>query len=78
MCLQKCVEATRRVRTDQRWDVGVGARGGKHGSSARVWRSLDVDQPVDVMPAKRGQQDNNNDVDCRDGRSGEAWRRRSS
>jgi hypothetical protein len=40
--LQECVEA-RRVRTDQRWDAGVGDGGGKHGCSARVRRSLDVD-----------------------------------
>jgi hypothetical protein len=39
------VEA-RRVRTDKRWDADVGAGGGKPGSVARVWRSLDVDNIV--------------------------------
>jgi hypothetical protein len=33
-----------RVRTDKRWDAGVGARGGLPGSTAREWRSLTVDQ----------------------------------
>jgi hypothetical protein len=53
-------EVARRVRTDRRWDVGVGAGGGKPGSNAMVWRSLVVDQPVDVEPAERGQHNNNN------------------
>jgi hypothetical protein len=70
MYLQECVVA-RRVRTDQRWDVDVRARCGKPGSSARVWRSLDVDQHVDVEPAGRGQHDTNSKEDCRDGGSGE-------
>jgi hypothetical protein len=43
-----------------------------------VWRSLDDDQHVDVVPAERGQHDNNSDEDCRDGRSGEVWRREDS
>jgi hypothetical protein len=60
---------------DQRWVEGVGAGGGKPGSNARVWGSLDVDQPTYVDPAERGQQDNDNEEDYRDGRSGEAWRR---
>jgi hypothetical protein len=30
----------RRVRTDERWDEGVGAGGGQLGSSARARRSL--------------------------------------
>jgi hypothetical protein len=32
----------RRVRTDQRWDEGVGAGGGQLGSNARARRSLAV------------------------------------
>jgi hypothetical protein len=72
--LQECVVA-RRVRTDQRWDAGVGACGGKPGSNARIWRSLDVDRHDDVEPAERGQHDNNYRGDCRDGRSGEVLRR---
>jgi hypothetical protein len=48
MYLHKCVEA-RRILTDQRWDAGVGASGG---SVVTVWRSLDVDQHVDVEPAE--------------------------
>jgi hypothetical protein len=58
------------VRTGQLWDAGVGAGDGKPVSIARVWRSLDVDQHADVEPAIRGQRDNNNEHDCRDGRSG--------
>jgi hypothetical protein len=61
------------VRTDWRWDAGVGAGGGKPGSNARVWRSLDVDRLVDVEPAERGQHDTNNEEDCRDWRSGEVY-----
>jgi hypothetical protein len=49
----------RRVRTDQRWDVGVGAGDEMPGSNARIWRSLDVDHPVDVGPVERKQHDNN-------------------
>jgi hypothetical protein len=56
MYLQECVVE----RTDQRWGAGVEAGGGKSGSSARVWRSLDVDQLVDVEPAEMGQHDNSN------------------
>jgi hypothetical protein len=74
MYLQKCVVA-RGVRTDQRWDAGVGAGGGKPASSARVWRSLDVDEHVDVEPAERGQHDTRSEEDCSDGRSGEVWPR---
>jgi hypothetical protein len=65
----------RGVRTDQRWVGGVGAGGKKSGSSARVWRSLDADQHVDVEAAEKGQHDNNNEKDCRVGRSGGIWRR---
>jgi hypothetical protein len=65
----------RKVRTDQRWDAGVGAGGGKPGSNARVWRSLDVDQHVHVEPADRGQHGTNTEEDGRDGRCGEVWRR---
>jgi hypothetical protein len=64
----------RRVRTYKRWYVGVGASGGKPGRCARVWRSLDVDQFAYVELAKRGKDDNNNEKDFRDGRSGEVWR----
>jgi hypothetical protein len=35
----------RRVRPDQRWDVGVGVGGGQPGSNAMKGRSLAVDQP---------------------------------
>jgi hypothetical protein len=77
MYLHACVEA-RRVRTDQRWDVGVEPSGGNPRSNARVWRSLDVDQHVDVELAEMGQHDTNNEEDYRDGSSGEVWRRRSS
>jgi hypothetical protein len=63
------------VETDQKWVWGVGAGDKKSGSSARVWRSLDADQHVDVEAAERGQHDNNNEEDCRVGRSGEIWRR---
>jgi hypothetical protein len=38
----------RRVRTDKRRVEGVGASGGHPGSSAREWRSLHVDRPIDV------------------------------
>jgi hypothetical protein len=69
------VEA-RRVRTNQRWDAGVGAGCGKPRSIARVWHSLDVDQHVDVEPAERGQHDNSDEEDGRDGRSGEICRQR--
>jgi hypothetical protein len=65
----------RRERMDQRWDVGFGVGGGKPRSNARVWRSLDVDQHVAVEHAYRGQHDRNAEEDCRDGRSGEVWRR---
>jgi hypothetical protein len=61
----------RRIRTDQRWDAGVGHGGEKPGSNARVWRSLNVDQPADVEPAERGQHDNNIEEDYRDGKRGE-------
>jgi hypothetical protein len=63
------------VRTDQRWVECVGAGGGKSGSNARVRRSLDVDQHVDVDPAERGQHDSNSEEDCRVWRSGEILRR---
>jgi hypothetical protein len=43
-----------------------------------VWRSLDVDHHVEVEPAERGKHDTNNEEVCRDGKSGEVWRRRSS
>jgi hypothetical protein len=75
MSLQKCVVA-RGVRTDRRWEAGVGAGGGKLGSNAtRVWRSFDVDHHVDVEPAERGQHDTSGEEVCRDGRSGEVWGR---
>jgi hypothetical protein len=74
MYLHECVVA-RRVRTDHQWDSGIGVGGGKPGSNAKVRRSLDVDQPVDVDPAEREQHNTNSEEDCRDGRSGEVWRR---
>jgi hypothetical protein len=67
--LQECV-VQRSVRTDRRWDVGVGVGCGKPGSIVRVWRSLDIDHHVDFEPAKRGHHGTNNEQDCRDGRSG--------
>jgi hypothetical protein len=70
MCLQEYV-MEKRVRTDQRWDAGVGASGGKPRSSARVGRSLDVDEHNDVELAERGQHDTNNEEDYRDGKSAE-------
>jgi hypothetical protein len=72
MYFQECV-VKRRVHTDQRWVQGVRVGGGKPGSSARVQRSLDVDQPSYVEPAEKGQHDNNTEEDCRVGRSGEVW-----
>jgi hypothetical protein len=45
------------VRTNQRWDAGVGAGGGNPGRIARVWPSLDINMLVDVEPAERGQHD---------------------
>jgi hypothetical protein len=53
----------RRVRTDRRWDAGVGAVG------AKVWRSLDVDRHANVEPAARWQHDINDEEYCRDGRA---------
>jgi hypothetical protein len=44
----------RKVRTDQRWDAGVGTGGGQPGSSAREGRSLHVDRHVDVELIQRG------------------------
>jgi hypothetical protein len=73
MCLHECVVA-RSVDTDRRWDAGVGDGGGKPGSGARVWRSLDVDQLANVEPAERRPHDMNSEEDCRDGRSGEVRR----
>jgi hypothetical protein len=63
------------VRTDQRWDAGVGAGGVKPGSTARVWRSLDVDEPADVQPAEREHHDIISEENCRDERRGEDKRR---
>jgi hypothetical protein len=74
MYLQECVVA-RMVRMDHRWDTGDRAGGGKPGSNARVWRSLDVDRHDDVEAAKRGQHDTGSEEDCRNGRSGKVWRR---
>jgi hypothetical protein len=65
----------RGVRTDQRWVEGVEAGGGKPGSNGRARRSLDVDMPSNVEPAKRRNHDNNIYEDCRDGKSGEVLRR---
>jgi hypothetical protein len=44
-------------------------------ANARVWRSLDVDQLVDVEPAERAQHDTTNEENSRDKRSNEVWRR---
>jgi hypothetical protein len=78
MYLRECVDA-RRVRTHHRCDAGVEVGGEKPGSNARIgWRSFDVNQLVGVEAAERGEHDNDNEEGCRDGRSGEVWRRRSS
>ena len=69
MYLHECGVA-RRVRTDQRWDTGVGDGGRKPGNNVRVWRSLDIDHHADVDPAERGQHDTKSEEDCRNGRSG--------
>jgi hypothetical protein len=74
MNLQERVVA-RRVRTGQRWGAGVGVGGGKPGSIARVWRTIDVDQSHDVEPVDRGQHDTTNEEDRHDGRSNEVCRR---
>jgi hypothetical protein len=55
-------------------DAGVGAGGGKPGSNAKVWRSLDVSQYANVEKAERGEHDTNNEKGYRDGRSGEVRR----
>jgi hypothetical protein len=44
----------RRVRTDQRWDAGVGAGGGQPGSIARARRSLATDQPYEIRVSHGG------------------------
>jgi hypothetical protein len=67
--------AARRIRTDPRWDVGVGAGGRKPGSKCRLWRSLDVDNYAEVEPAERWKHENNSEEDYRDGRSGNVRRR---
>jgi hypothetical protein len=64
------VEA-RRAREDQRWDASIEASGGKPGSIAIVWRSLNLDQHADVEPAESGHHGTSSEEDCRDGRSGE-------
>jgi hypothetical protein len=74
MYFHECV-VERRERTDQRRVEGVGAGGGKPGSNARVWRSLDVDRHADVGPAERGQHDNKSEEDSHPERSDEVWRR---
>jgi hypothetical protein len=74
MYLHECVVA-RGLRTDQRWEAGVGAGGEKPGSNTWVWRSLGVNHLVNVEPADMGQHDTSNEEDCRDGRNGEVWRR---
>jgi hypothetical protein len=71
MNLKECV-AARTVRTDERWDAGIlGVRGGKPGSIARAWHSLDVDDYAYVEPGERGHHDTSIDEGCRDGRSSE-------
>jgi hypothetical protein len=57
--------------TDKRWDAGVKDCGGNPGGNARVWRSLNIDNHVDVEPSERGQHDTNNEEDCRDEKRGE-------
>jgi hypothetical protein len=47
----------RRVRPDERWEAGVGAGGGKPGSSARKGRSLAVDKPYASRSFPGGKQD---------------------
>jgi hypothetical protein len=67
-----------RVRTDQRWDEGVGAGGGHLGSSARTRRSLAAASPTRVLsqPWGRGMKLRMKEV-CRGRRSGTVRRRRS-
>jgi hypothetical protein len=43
-------------------------------SSARVWRSLNVDKHGEVGPAERVQHDTGCEEDFRDERSGKVWR----
>jgi hypothetical protein len=40
--------------TDQRWDASVGVGGGKPGSTATAWHSLDVDHPLTSSRPKGG------------------------
>jgi hypothetical protein len=67
-----------RVRTDQRWDEGVGAGGGQLGSSARARRSLATANHTRVfsLPLGRGLKLCRTEVG-RGRRSGTVWRRRS-
>jgi hypothetical protein len=44
----------KRVWTDQRWVEGVVVGGGQPGSDAKEWRSLLVDQFLDVEPIHGG------------------------
>jgi hypothetical protein len=68
-----------RVRTDQRWDEGVGTGGGGQlGSSARARRSLGAASPAkpSSLPWGRGPKIRRTEA-CRSRRSGTVWRRRS-
>jgi hypothetical protein len=64
----------RKVRTDQRWDEGVGAGGGQLGSTARAQRSLAVASParVSILPWGRGSKLRGTEVG-RSWRSGMVW-----
>jgi hypothetical protein len=68
----------KRVRTDRRRDEGVGAGGGRMGSSAWAWRSLAIASHARVLslPWGRGLMLRTTEVG-RSRRSGTVWRRRS-
>jgi hypothetical protein len=67
----------RRVRTDQRWDEGVGAGGGHMGSSARARRSLAVANHARLLSLSRGRGLKLRRTEVgRSRRSGTVWRRR--
>jgi hypothetical protein len=68
----------RRVRTDLRWDEGVGASGGQPGSNARARRSLAVASHARVVRLRWGRSLKLRMTKVgRSRRSGTVWRRRS-
>jgi hypothetical protein len=66
----------RRVRTDQRWDAGVGAGGGHPGSCAREGRSVNVGQRSRgrTYPSRGVGLDTIHEKNSRGERSGTVWR----